>query len=179
MIFISATLLASGPSSTPVNVEESTVNWVGKKVTGEHSGDIKLRSGNLEFDKGILTGGEFVIDMTSINTTDMKGGGADKLNGHLKSDDFFGVEKYTTATLKITSVTQNRSGNYSITADLTIKDITKSITFDAVVGKNEAKAKLIVDRTLYDIRYGSGSFFEGLGDKMIYNDFELNIVLAY
>lgn len=179
LAFMTNSLLASGPTSTPVKIDESTVNWVGKKVTGEHSGDIKLKSGELKFEKGLLTGGSFVIDMNTINTTDLKGGGAKKLNGHLMSADFFGVENHPTATLKIVSVVQNRSGDSKVTADLTIKGITKPVTFDATISENEASAKILVDRTKYDIKYGSGSFFEGLGDKMIYNDFELNIKLVY
>jgi polyisoprenoid-binding protein YceI len=125
-----------------------------------------------------LSGGTFVIDMTSITNTDMSGNMADKLVGHLKSDDFFGVATYPTSTLVITKVEGAENGQYKVTADLSIKGKTHPVTF---VTKNEGDtfmADIKVDRTLYDVRYGSGKFFEGLGDKMIYDNFELSVTLV-
>lgn len=179
-LFTANTNISNGPTSTPIKIDESKVEWVGKKVTGQHSGDIALKSGDITFEDGRLTGGTFVLDMTSINTTDLKGGGAAKLNGHLKSDDFFGVANHPTATLEIKSATPaSEADTYNVSGELTIKGITKPITFQAVAGSNMAKADIAVDRTLYDIKYGSGSFFDGLGDKMIYNVFEISVTLAY
>ncbi|RZN83416.1 MAG: YceI family protein [Winogradskyella sp.] len=172
--FFSFTLL----KEKQVNIEESTVSWIGKKVTGSHEGTIKLESGVLKFDGKNLTGGNFVIDMTSINVTDMQGKGKMNLEGHLKSDDFFGVEKHKTASLEITKVTDQYS-DYEITGQLTIKGITKPISFNMVVKENFASTKLTIDRTKFDIKYGSASFIDNLKDKAISDDFELDIKLSF
>ena len=117
--------------------------------------------------------------MTTINTTDLTGDMKGKLDGHLKSDDFFGVEKFPTATLVIKSLGEKGNGVYAVTADLTIKGKTESIKFDLAVAANSATTTLKVDRTKYDIKYGSGSFFSDLGDKTIYDDFDLTVKLAF
>lgn len=162
-----------------IDLEESTVNWTGKKVTGEHTGTIKIKSGSLKMNDGKLEGGSFVIDMTSIACTDLDGGGAAKLVGHLSSDDFFGIANHPTAELVITDVSRRGdTNNYEVSADLTIKGITKPVEFIAQVGEHSAKADITIDRTEYDIRYGSGSFFDGLGDKMIYDNFDLQVNLV-
>jgi len=166
--------------SKTIKTEESSVTWTGKKVTGQHTGTINIKSGSLEFDNGMLTGGNITIDMNSIVCTDLGEGGARKLEGHLKSDDFFGVATHPTATLNITGVKEaEKKGSYMITADLTIKEITKSISFNAETNDAEAQAKVVIDRTDFDVKYGSGSFFDNLGDKTIYDDFELIINLKY
>jgi len=162
-----------------INTEESSIVWTGKKVTGQHSGTINIKSGSLDFDHGALKGGKIVIDMISIKCTD-PGKGSKKLDGHLKSDDFFGVPNHPTAELTITDVKNGQTkGSYTITADITIKGTTKQITFNADVNDEVTNAKLVIDRTDFDIRYGSGSFFDDLGDKTIYDDFELVIQLKY
>jgi polyisoprenoid-binding protein YceI len=118
--------------------------------------------------------------MTTINTTDLKAGeGKENLDGHLKADDFFGVEKHKTAKLVFTNISGKGKGLYTVTADLTIKGITKPITFDITVKGNTASTTLKVDRTKYDIKYGSGSFFSDLGDKTINDEFELKVNLAW
>ena len=166
--------------SKNIKTDVSTIQWTGKKVTGSHTGTINIKSGSLEFDNGNLTGGNIVIDMNTIVCTDLSGGGANKLVGHLKSDDFFGVENHPTAELNITKVDMNKdAGTYEITADITIKGKTKSISFPASIGTAEASSTVTIDRTDFDIRYGSGSFFDNLGDKTIYDDFELVINLQY
>lgn len=163
-----------------VNTAASSIVWTGKKVTGQHTGTINIKSGNIDIQDGILKGGSFVIDMTSIVCTDMEGEYGKKLEGHLKSDDFFSVENNPTAQLVITEVTAGtEKGNYNITGDLTIKGITHPISFTAAVGADMATANITVDRAKYDVRYGSGSFFDGLGDKMIYDDFELDLKLKF
>ena len=161
-----------------INTSESTINWVGKKITGKHSGTIKLKEGNLEFKRNKLIGGSFVVDMTSVEVTDMKGEYKGKLEGHLKSDDFFGTKNHKTATLKITNV-EGKKGNFTVTGDLTIKGITKPITFNLAVSGNVATTKLKIDRTKYGIRYGSASFFDNLKDKAIDNKFELEVSLKF
>lgn len=162
-----------------VNVEESTIAWTGGKVTGQHQGTIALKSGMLKFDGETLTGGTFVIDMTSISNTDMQGGGKAKIEGHLKSDDFFGVEKHPTATLDITTAEKQTGNTYAVTGNLSIKGITNPIAFNMSVENNTATALVKVDRTKYNIKYGSASFFDGLKDKAIYDDFDLNVTLKF
>ena len=161
-----------------VNVKESQVNWTGHKVTGQHDGTITLKEGSLEFDGATLTGGAFTMDMTSINTTDLEGEYKTKLDGHLKADDFFGTDKFPTATLKFTKV-EALGSDYAVTGDLTIKGITKPVTFKMNVTKNTATAALKIDRTKYDIKYGSASFFDNLQDKAIYDEFDLNVSLKF
>jgi polyisoprenoid-binding protein YceI len=179
---ILATVVVAGLAFTntvikQIDITESTITWVGKKVTGQHNGSINLQKGYLEMKGDNLVGGEFTIDMTSITVLDLKEGkGKEKLEGHLKSDDFFGVATYPTAKLVITNASGN-DGNYSVTGDLTIKATTLPITFDLMVNGNTATTKLTIDRSKYDVRYGSGSFFDNLGDKTIYDDFELDITL--
>jgi len=174
---------AKAPESVAVDTQASFVQWTGYKVTGKHFGKVRLKSGNLVYNNGNLTGGAFVLDMKSISVEDMTGGGADKLRGHLMSDDFFGVEKYPSAKFEITKViSRGTPGAYKIIGNLTIKSTTKEIRFNADMkqenGKTVGVAKITLDRSEYDIRYGSGSFFENLGDKTIYDEFDLDINLV-
>ncbi|MFN4199429.1 MAG: YceI family protein, partial [Flavobacterium sp.] len=126
--------------SKKINLETSAIEWVGKKITGAHNGSIKFISGSLQFDGDKLKGGQFQVDMTSITVLDLQAGrGKEKLEGHLKNDDFFGVDKYPTSTLVFKTVKDNGSGNYTITADLTIKGITKPVTFDLAVSNGRAR----------------------------------------
>lgn len=162
-----------------VNIEESSIAWTGKKVTGQHNGTISLESGVLKFDGNTLTGGNFVIDMTSITVTDLEGKGKASLEGHLKSDDFFGVEKHNKATYTITDANKTNGNTYNVTGDLTLKNITNPISFTMTVDGNTATAKIVVDRSKFDVRYGSPSFFNDLKDKAIYDDFELDVTLSF
>jgi len=165
------------------NTSKSTVAWLGKKVTGEHNGFIAVKTASLDVQKSELKGGSFEIDMTSITNEDLTDEGYNKkLVDHLKSDDFFGVEKYPTAKFVITNVEPKSGNDYTITGKITIKERTEEITFPATVtiGESEvtASAKVVIDRSKFDVKYGSGSFFDGLGDKMIYDDFELDIKIV-
>lgn len=162
-----------------VDVSKSTINWVGKKVTGEHSGTVAIKSGALVFKKDVLKGGNFTVDMTSLNATDLSGEYQGKLNGHLKADDFFGTDKFPTSTLVFKTIAAKGNGVYTVTADLTIKAKTNPVTFDITVKGDTATTAFKVDRTKYDIKYGSKSFFEGLGDKTIYDDFDLAVNLKF
>jgi polyisoprenoid-binding protein YceI len=154
------------------------VKWTGYKVTGQHEGTISLKKGTLMFDGKTLTGGKFVMDMTTINTTDIEGDYKAKLDGHLKSNDFFGVKKYNTASLEFISVKGNGT-NYNVKGVLIIKDIKDQIEFKMQVSENSATAKLKIDRTKFDIKYGSASFFDGLKDRAIYDEFDLNVNLKF
>ncbi|NEM98107.1 YceI family protein [Pontibacter burrus] len=165
-------------------VEQSEVKWNGKKIGGEHYGAIALKSGNLTVDKNKVTGGKFVIDMNSISVEDIKDAEYNgKLVGHLKSDDFFGVEKHPTATFEIKSlapIAKAAAGkpNYNVNGLLTIKGITKPVQFPATIttknGVVSAKADVKVDRSKYDVKYGSKSFFDNLGDNVIMDDFTVS-----
>jgi len=166
-----------------VDVTSSNIVWNGYKVTGSHTGNVKVKSGKLNIDDGKLTGGSFEIDMNSITCTDMTGGGADKLVGHLKSDDFFGVATYPTAKFVISrAIALDTKGNYKIIGNLTIKSTTKEIKFNANVAETDgvvkATGKITIDRSEYDVRFGSGSFFDSLGDKTIYDEFDMNVSLV-
>jgi polyisoprenoid-binding protein YceI len=189
MLFSAAVALLSfalnaKPAPTPYKVDatKSTFKWTGKKVTGSHWGYVKFSDGTLNLENGALVGGSFNVDMTSIDCQDIQGGGAQKLVGHLKSDDFFGVDKFAKATLIIKSATSTGSNQYNVVADLTIKGVTNEVTFPATVSASgtslTANATFSVNRTKYGIRYGSGSFFDNLGDKTINDNFDVEINLA-
>lgn len=180
------TTVAAG-STLQVNVESSTMKWNAKKVGGEHYGTINLAEGGLQVSGSKLTGGNFTIDMTSIVVKDITKEDSNKrLTDHLKSDDFFSVEKHPKATFKITKaarVAKPKAGapNYTITGDLTIKGITHPISFPATVtvtGKAaEATALIEVDRTRYDIKYRSG-LIGTAADKVIYDTFTIDLKLV-
>lgn len=176
---------ATSVKVSSIDIAKSYIAWIGKKIMGQHSGKVKLQSGSVTTKKGVLAGGNFIIDMQSITCEDLTDANYnDKLIGHLRSTDFFNVEQFPTATLKIVKVLKltKKINTYNLTADLTIKGITKSITFPATfkaVGNGfEGTANITIDRTLWDIKYGSTNFFEGLGDKAIKNEIELNVFLA-
>ncbi|MEP7196190.1 MAG: YceI family protein [Saprospiraceae bacterium] len=163
-----------------VDVAKSKIMWTGKKVTGQHSGTIALKSGEVNFDNGRPISGSFEVDMKSMKSTDLQGEYADKLIGHLKSDDFFGVDKYPTVSFMMKNATATVDPKvFLVTGDLTIKGITQSISFDAKFDQQMASAKLDIDRTKFNIKYGSGSFFDNLGDKAIDNMFQLDVQLTF
>ncbi len=161
------------------NVAETSMTWLGEKVTGEHMGTVNLKSGELTMNGDKIKSGSFTIDMASIVCTDMEGEYKTKLEGHLKSDDFFGVANHPTATLVITGSESFKNGSGKVMGDLTIKGKTKSVAFNAAVqDADKGKrfyANITIDRTDFDVRYGSGSFFENLGDKTIYDDFKVKL----
>ena len=163
-----------------VDISTSEIEWEGRKVTGAHNGTISVKEGILDFNGSKLIGGSFVIDMTSINVTDLEGDYKGKLEGHLKSGDFFGVEENPTAAFVITKViSRGLPGEYKITGKLTIKEITKEIKFNATTDElGSMSAAITIDRTDFNVKYGSGSFFDNLGDKTIYDEFNLDVTLA-
>lgn len=164
------------------DIKESLLRWEGRKIVGGHWGNVYLKEGNIEIRNNKLTGGKFIIDMQSILVLDLdEKSGKSKLEGHLRSDDFFSVEKHPTSLFEIKSIKEKKNNEYEITGDLTIKGITHSITFPATVKLNnnklEARAEFSIDRTKWDIRYGSGKFFDNLGDKMIKDDIKFKVKL--
>jgi polyisoprenoid-binding protein YceI len=163
-----------------VDATKSSINWLAKKVTGQHEGTVNLKEGNLIFKGKKVVGGNFTVDMTSMTTTDLKAGqGKEKLDGHLKSEDFFGTEKFPTSTLVFKTIAAKSAGVYTVTADLTIKGITDSVTFDLATTANTASANVKINRTKFGIKYGSGSFFDNLGDKAIADEFDLTVALKF
>lgn len=181
---LSATLLATSAfaQTFKADASKSSIAWLGKKVAGQHEGNVKLISGSFTLSGDVIKAGSFEADMTSITCKDLEGEWNEKLVGHLKSDDFFATAKFPKATLVIKEAKKDASGVYQVKGDLTIKGITKPITFPSTI-KNDGKtvtstSTIVVDRTQYDIRYGSKSFFDNLGDKTIDNDFTLTVVLV-
>jgi len=164
-----------------VDTEASTVTWKAYKVTGSHTGTVDLEDGFLRFDDDKLTGGEFTVDMSTLISTDLEGDPENKkkLEGHLNSEDFFHTENHPTANMVFTDVKSTGKNSYQVTGDLTIKNITKPVVFDVSVYGSKATATLKIDRAEYDVRYGSGSFFENLGDKTIYDEFDLVVDLEF
>jgi polyisoprenoid-binding protein YceI len=169
--------------SLKVDAKTSTLKWHAKKVTGEHFGTINVAGGNIIIEKGMVAGGTVEVDMTSINVTDLQGEYKGKLEGHLKSDDFFSVDKNNKSSLTIKKVEAIKGSktaeNFTVTADLNIKGITKEVVFPAIIvvkgNTVTANADFNIDRTKWDIKYGSKSFFEGIGDKAIDNDFNIKV----
>lgn len=182
LVIISSAFIAPvlKPVSYQVDKEKSTLTWEAKKLTGGHKGTIELHSGSLLFDGKKLSGGNFSIDMATIKDADKSA----RLEGHLKADDFFGVDKFATSTFVIKKVTAAAADQLSITGDLTIKGVTNSITFPAAItwnadGTVTATAdKITIDRTKYGIKFRSKGMFPDIGDKMIYDDFDLSIKLV-
>lgn len=166
-----------------VDVTKSTLLWEGYKVTGKHNGSVNIQSGELVLRDGNLRSGKFVIDMTTIEVHDLEGNSRTRLENHLKSDDFFGVSTHPQATFTIEKTTPAaQKGAYKVEGKLTIKNITHPISFDAKVteenGMTIATADIKVDRSKFDVRYGSGSFFDNLGDKTIYDEFDVKVRLV-
>lgn len=165
----------------PISIKNSKVKWIGEKVTGAHYGYVNLKDAYFLFEEDKLVGGEFNMDMNSITCTDIEDEKyATKLVDHLKNDDFFATDKYPISNFKITKVIFDGT-SYMITGDMTIRDITQEITFPAKFHSHgsisHANASIKIDRTKHDIKYGSGSFFDNLGDRMIYNEFTLKVKL--
>ena len=186
-LLLAATTSLHAQSTRTVDPTASKFLWTGKKVTGEHTGGLTVKSGTVGWGANGLTAADITIDMRSITCTDMSGGGAERFVAHLHSADFFDTEKHPTAhfvTTQVEPIAGAKPGqpNYKVTGDLTIKGITKPVTFDALAwqdGANmRAAANLVFDRTAYDIRYRSVTFFQEIGDKAIENDVALTFDLT-
>lgn len=174
LLFAGTTLFAQDFQS---DVKSSTIKWIGKKVTGEHTGSITLKSGTFKIVKNQLSSGVFVIDMATITNTDLEGEWNDKLVGHLNSEDFFNTSEFPTAKLEVTESAKVNNGVYAVKGNLTIKGITKPVSFNVKQDGKTFTTTIDIDRTLYNIKYGSGKFFDDLGDKMIYDIFTLEVKL--
>jgi polyisoprenoid-binding protein YceI len=166
-------------NSYKANVAESTVSWIGSKPTGSHNGTVSLTSGLLDIENGALKSGVFVIDMTSISCTDLEAGkGKEKLEGHLKSADFFDVEKFPTAKFEVAS-SEMKDGKLQVTGNLTLRGTTKSITIPATISEADGVASFksdvfAIDRTDFGVTYSSKKFDAALKDKFINDLMEIS-----
>ena len=177
MVLVAFTPITESDGYFAINTGESSVVWNAQKVTGSgHTGTVAISEGGLQVADGKISGGKFTIDMTTIATTNLTGGMAKKLVGHLNSEDFFATEKHKTANLVVLGMDGD-----NVKANLTIKGITNEVTFPATVsvvdGVLTATAEIEVDRSKYDVRYGSDSFFDNLGNKAIDNIIKFTVTL--
>ena len=161
----------------------STIRWDAEKVTGKHNGTIAISNGSFSAIKSGITGGSLAIDMKTIVDMDLTDAGYNaKLTGHLKSDDFFAVDKFPESKLVVKKVTPVSGNDYKFLADLTIKGVTNPIEFNAKVTQSGDKLNtegiMTINRAKYGVKYGSSSFFENLGDKVIYDDFTLTFNIS-
>lgn len=182
-IFLTFSLLLGGGNKLyTVDASQSTVKWIGNKVTGTHWGNVDIFAGTITLHHKTIVSGTIVIDMTSITNGDMdvESQWNAKLVNHLKSEDFFDVTNHKTATFKITKSTMDK-GTYLIQGDLTIKGITQPIEFPATInfsnGNPTATGQIKIDRTKFDITYKSGTIFPDLGDNFIYDDFIIEFLV--
>ena len=176
-IFLGLSAVSNSQEKLSAVKEKTKLSWLGEKVTGQHTGTITLQSGWLNLADNKIVSGEFLIDMTSIKDDD----GSERLLGHLKSEDFFGVEKNPVSKLVITGSTPLEKGTGTVRGNLTIKGITNPVEFKVAMQDNAEGTwfytNIVIDRSKYNIRYGSGSFFDNLGDKTIYDEFKLKVNL--
>jgi len=178
---LTLTIVLSGAANAQQKLiassDKTKISWLGEKVIGDHAGTVNLKSGWLNWQDNKIVEGEFDIDMLSIKSDE----GLDKLVGHLRSDDFFGVDKHPVSKLVITQSTPFDKGSAVVKANLTIKGVTNPVEFKATMQQtNEGTwfyANIVVDRSKFNVRYGSGSFFDNLGDKTIYDEFKLKVNL--
>ena len=161
-----------------IKQDQSSLVWTGREVsTSSHYGTINFTSGQFEIADGLISQGEFFVDMTSITVQDLTGGSKDRLEGHLRSDDFFSVESFPTAHLYISSSEAISNGKWMVNGFLTIKDISHPVLFEMANTEDGWSASLVFDRSKYNVKFRSGTFFKNLGDKLIYDDIELKINL--
>ena len=167
-----------------VVIDETELLWIGKELSTKiHTGTLNLSNGLIQVDNDKTITGNVTINMSTINVTDLQGRAKEMLEGHLRSADFFEVENFPEATLSFKSKSFNKLKNQiNFEGELIIKDISNPIIFNATLLESspylKAKAILSFDRSKYDVRFRSGSFFENLGDKLILDDIDVNITLV-
>ena len=170
-----------------LDLNQSSVTWLGKKVTGQHTGTVKISDGNIYLKDNKLVGGTVKVDIRTLEDSDLASDpdSKKKLETHLKSDDFFNAEKYPFTTFVINSVEESKDPakpKYIVKGDLTIRDVTKGVSFPANIDINgnnvTAEINADIDRTDFGLKYGSGKFFESLGDKAISDMFNIKIKIV-
>ncbi len=162
-----------------IDVENSKIKWIGEELSGKnHYGSLKFKKGNLNLNNGVIISGNFIVDMKTINVEDLQGGSKQRLEGHLRSDDFFSVEKFSEAIFETKSpaVVNKKEGIQILSGNLTIKGITHPAKIEI---DDNWSAKLVFDRSKYDVRFRSGNFFQNLGDKLIYDEIAINAKIAF
>ena len=184
IITITLTLIIisfSYSQSLTANKTQSLIRWYGEELTGKtHFGNLSFKEGRIELQDGLIIGGNFVVNMTSLSVEDLSGGAKARLEGHLRSDDFFSVDKYPEATLKISQKAKVEGDVQKLYGELTIKGIKHAVDFSVIlVDKKTATANLTFDRSKYNVRFRSGSFFENLGDKLILDDIRMEVSLQW
>ena len=162
-----------------IDVENSKIKWIGEELSGKnHYGSLKFKKGNLNLNNGVIISGNFIVDMKTINVEDLQGGSKQRLEGHLRSDDFFSVEKFSEAIFETKSpaVVNKKEGIQTLNGNLTIKGITHPAKIEI---DDNWSAKLVFDRSKYDVRFRSGNFFQNLGDKLIYDEIAISAKIAF
>ena len=177
LTFMLYPVLTNAQVKMNADIEKTTLQWLGEKVMGQHTGTINLKDGWLTLNNNQIVSGEFNIDMASIKESESN----QMLEKHLKSDDFFDVAKFPTAKLVLTGSDPFDKGIAVVRGSLTIKGVTNPMEFKALLQKKDEGtwffANIVIDRTKFNIRYGSGSFFDNLGDKAIYDEFKVKVNL--
>ena len=166
-------------SQLSLDLEKSKIKWTGKKITNaSHWGSLSFSEANLDFDGDDLVGGKFVVDMNSMSVDDIQGRGKQRLEGHLRNEDFFDVENHKEAILLFNERVPLNNGVYEVTGTLTIKGISNPVKFTLIPNEDNYSSNLTFDRTKFEITYRSGNFFENLGDRLINDDVELEVNLV-
>lgn len=173
LLLITSLLLGQAAFALQLNKSASQLQWKGTKVTGEHYGTVGIKDAELTGEAGQIQRGHIIADLSKIKISDLEGKWANKFIGHIQSDDFFNIKKYPTAKYEIEKV---KNGFFY--GKLTIKGKTHKEKVKYTKEGNEYKGTLVFNRTKYDMKYGSGSFFKGLGDKMIHDDVKLDFKLV-
>ena len=163
-----------------IDKTKSVVRWIGRTPVKFHDGTIDIQEGNFFVDDNGILNGNIIIDMESINCTDLSGGGKKSLEEHLMNDDFFSVNKFKTSKINISSEMKPNNGLIDFKGSLEIKNISNPISFKSSInktpeGKYTASSKLTFDRSMYNVKYKSKSFFDDLGDKFINDDIEIEL----
>ena len=170
-------------SSYTLKTQKSKLNWIGKELsTKTHTGTLDLKNGEIQINSDGQIEGFINIDMTTINVTDLEGQWKNKLEGHLKSPDFFGVSNHPNALIKFKGNSKSILNNQiELSGELAIKNITHPISFIAEIMEKEEmlqiKTKIEFDRSKYNVRFRSGSFFDNLGDKLILDDINVDVIV--
>lgn len=166
-----------------VDAGKSSLKWFASKITGKHDGAVKIKSGTLKTEGEKLVSGKVIIDMSTITVRDIESAEYNaKLVGHLNSADFFDTKQFKSSVLVIEKVELVKGDQYTVSGQLMIKGYTNPVTFPATIKMSKdgltAKAMLEIDRTKWEIKYGSANFFKGLGDKAIHNEIKFEVDLA-